>query len=331
MQRVIDKLSAEIEKLSRQAEEKEKDHAEQVQMKTDELIMQKKKAVSMEGKYKSMEKDFKMQYNSVREELVSSEENAKLLCINLTDQRDRNQVLKNEVKVLKQKVDGEKENGEIEILKKELREFKNTVNQKLMCLENVQKHQNHQPQATHRSSRRKTNNSSNIADAHSNQQSTTPKTLARQPSRSSEKSRRSSLSSQSSSQSSTTSSLSSASPKRNTARESKKPGNTLRFTSNNPQTSELNPDENGRSNVTSGTDTVLEDKLRRISKLKENRERRNRKTMIFGSSHAKSIKRDEFNEELEMGTVDIIAYPGHTAQYITKYMLPHLVEECPHT
>ena len=76
---------------------------------------------------------------------------------------------------------------------------------------------------------------------------------------------------------------------------------------------------------------MLEEKLRRISKLKENRERRNRKTMIFGSSHAKSIKRDEFNEELDMGTVDIIAYPGHTAQYITKYMLPHLVEECPHT
>ena len=60
-------------------------------MKTDELVMQKKKGVSMEEKYKLMEKDFKMQYNSVREELVTSEENAKLLCINLTDQRDRNE------------------------------------------------------------------------------------------------------------------------------------------------------------------------------------------------------------------------------------------------
>ena len=111
-------------------------------------------------------------------------------------------------------------------------------------------------------------------------------------------------------------------------------GDTLRYNSNNPETSELDPDENGRPNVCSKgkEDTIVEEKVKRIAKLQENRERRNRKTLIFGSSHAKSIKREAFNEQLEMGTADILAFAGHTAENITKfYMSGHLVQECPHS
>ena len=285
-----------------------------------------------------MDKDFKTEYNNLKQEFITSEENAKLLCMNLTDQRDRNEVLKNELRVLRQQAHEEKENNDLLDLKKELRDFRNKVECKLMSLEknqarvhqeNQQNHHNKPPPQQSTTPAKKQRTASSKTPQKTSKTPPSKKDQAKPPRRVAER-----PVSPLPHQSPTTSVSLSTSPKQShTYRIPSKTGNTLRYTSNNPSTRELDPDENGRSNTsrTDEVDDVLEDKVRRIAKLRENRERRNRKTMIFGSSHAKSIKRDEFNEQLDMGTVDIFAYPGYTAEYITKYMLPHLVEECPHT
>ena len=341
MELAIDELSKKVSCLTRLAEEKEKHHQDQLQKKNDELSSLKIKEQTMETEFRSMENAFAKKYDSLRDEFVTSEENAKLLCMNLTDQRDRNEVLKNEVKVLKLQAETVKDNETV-VLRRELREFKNTVERKLYQLEKDQKlqkqqHQDKPTDLSHISSKRqqKTSSTSDKKSLPSPKSTTAAQSLPSRTSRTSE----------STLESSPTPSPKKSSPKKYPPKKSspkkltrfKLPSpkvNTLRYTSNNPQTRELEPDENGRSNTPSSADAVdevLEDKIRRIAKLRENRERKNRKTMIFGSSHAKSIKRDMFNEELDMGNADIFAYPGYTAEYITKYMIPHIVEECPHT
>ena len=73
--------------------------------------------------------------------------------------------------------------------------------------------------------------------------------------------------------------------------------------------------------------------MRRINNIRNNRERRERKTMIIGSSLVKSLEnnKDNLNEQLKFGSTQTHTFRGKTAEYITKYMVPHLEEECPHT
>ena len=70
---------------------------------------------------------------------------------------------------------------------------------------------------------------------------------------------------------------------------------------------------------------------RRVERVRKRRNERNQKTLVIGSSHARSIDRKSVNDLLQHGTVDIHSFSGKTARYITKYMRPHLEEECPHT
>ena len=61
------------------------------------------------------------------------------------------------------------------------------------------------------------------------------------------------------------------------------------------------------------------------------RNARNRKTIVFGSSITRSINKKSMNDQLLNGSIDVHTFSGKTARYITKYMLPHLEEDCPHT
>ena len=124
-------------------------------------------------------------------------------------------------------------------------------------------------------------------------------------------------------------------------------GSTLRYHSNNPQTKEANPDESGRTiriipgnesysetvskdNLTEKTTTDDDTERRRlIQNIKDRREKREKKTMVFSSSIARDINFKEFNEELNVGNADFHIFKGKKAKDISRYMIPHIEDENP--
>ena len=227
-----------------------------------------------------------LNHNLVEEQLVQLEEN-------LMHERDRNQILKNEIKVLKQQKKSQSSMEEdINNIRKEMHLFHKSMEDRLNTLS---KHSSQSSISSMSSMNEKVSKSKGKKD-------TSPKQQPSSQSKSSASARESVLFAKS---------------------------NTLRFGNNSQQTRELHPNEVGHRRE---EDTVEKEKLVRIQKLRERREKQNRKTLIFGSSLAKSINRQLFNDQLEMGSADIHPFPGKTAKKIVEEeMLSHLERECPHT
>ena len=122
--------------------------------------------------------------------------------------------------------------------------------------------------------------------------------------------------------------------------------NSLRYHSNNPQTREAIPDESGRVlQVIPGEDSYSaivtkndegkstipydEERQRRIQNIKDGREKREKKTMVFSSSVARDINYKEFNQDLKVGNADFHIFKGKKAKDISRYMIPHIQDENP--
>ena len=72
-----------------------------------------------------------------------------------------------------------------------------------------------------------------------------------------------------------------------------------------------------------------EEQRRIIKNIKDGRERREKKTMIFSSSIARDINYNEFNKELQAGTAYFHVFKGKKARDISRYMIPHIQDENP--
>ena len=124
-------------------------------------------------------------------------------------------------------------------------------------------------------------------------------------------------------------------------------GSSLRYHPNNPQTKEANPDESGRTlRIVPGKESYSEtlskndvaetitpdddtERSRRIQNIKDRREKREKKTLVFSSSIAKDINFREFNDELNVGSADFHIFKGKKAKDISRYMIPHIEDENP--
>ena len=359
LEAVIDQLALKLDAMQSQRDIMKENHHSEMAIIVDELKMSRAKENSITANTLKMQDDFKSQFNAVREELVLSEERnsclteslsdekdriedlkkekqilkesltsekykndelhqkIQLLQENLSQERDRNVALSNQSKVLKQQLDGQgSRDDDIIDIRNEIEKFKRNIEDRLNSL-----------------SQNPSQSSHGTADGKN------PPKKSNLPSGSETKRKERSRTPPQSKQSSTTSKQTPSKtppttpPKRRDSQSValKSKNNTLRFANNSQQTKELHPNEDGRCE---DEDTVEEEKVQRINKLLERRNRRNRKTLIFGSSHAKSLQKQSFNEqleELESGSADIYAFPGRGVELISKYMKPHLEEDCPHT
>ena len=348
MESVINQLTTKLDRTKSLAAGKERESKVEIDMLKAELKTFELKEKATVENFQKMQEDFKVQYNYMKEQLIKSEESVKLLTANLSGQRDRNEILKNELKVMRQKVpDKDKDtDSDVEALRKELHNFKKVFEDKLNKIAHVQ-HQSNVPPSDkaqrdknsmyQQQQHRKENRSPQA----SKKQPTQPASRPHGPRSASSSSPKPKFRSRNQSQSalrkdsrpptkqpSTSSEASQSSPPKD--RTTSRKDNTLRFHSNNQETSELCPDENGRPGI-DGCDALEQEKVQRIAKIRENRNRRNRKTLIFGSSVTRDIKKVAFDEQLDAGSADIHTFKTKTAKYITKYMTHHLEEDCPHT
>ena len=131
--------------------------------------------------------------------------------------------------------------------------------------------------------------------------------------------------------------------------EIKVPSVTLRYEGNSPPTAALSPDESGqtiplvpghqlysdkvRASTASpeSTDYDEEEKARKIEGIRERRQARESKTIIFSSSITRDVtrKQREFNEKCSKSNVVFHQFNGKKASEIVKYMIPHLEDEQP--
>ena len=129
------------------------------------------------------------------------------------------------------------------------------------------------------------------------------------------------------------------------------PAVTLRFEGNGPPTAALSPDEaghtvplvpgpetysqkvRGSTNSPESSDYDAEEKARKIAGIRSRRQTRESKSLIFSSSITRDITRQHrsFNEKCVKSEVVIHEFKGKRASDIVKYMLPHLEEEQPST
>ena len=144
------------------------------------------------------------------------------------------------------------------------------------------------------------------------------------------------------------------SPKRRLSKKGKtkqdEPPYVLRYEGNNPTTAALSPDETGRvipvvpgqqsysekvrgstASPQSRSDFDEEEKAKKIKGIKDRREARESKTLIFSSSITRDITRQQksFNELCKKSDVRIHEFKGKRASDIVKYMIPHLEDEQP--
>ena len=264
------------------------------------LSVEKQKNLELEAgicTLKNEGQELRSQHNHLKDQLT----NYKLLQENLSMERDRNEVLRNENKVLKQSTGGRDSQHEvIEDIRREMETFRSTVEDRLATL-----------------------GRKNL--------DTTPTTITPKESvRSAIKDRSGSLSNHDTSTPEQTPTKVSPKPSKKTKRKDdyRQKSNTLRFENNSQQTAELHPNEDG---FCRDEDNVEEEMVQRIEKLRERRNKRNRKTLVIGSSHVKSINRQSFNEQLDAGSANIYSFPGCGVKRVTQYLKTHLEEECPHT
>ena len=56
-----------------------------------------------------------------------------------------------------------------------------------------------------------------------------------------------------------------------------------------------------------------------------------RKVFLLSDSMCQRIRKHEFNTHIENGAAKIKCYPGDTPNHLHNNLVPHLIEECPHT
>ena len=279
---------------------------QQQQVLTENLFSEKRRNENLLAeikKLKSNEEELRSQQKLLDEQLAMGEKDKILLQENLSEERDRYGVLKSQNKLLKQQL--ECENGQdevIENIRKEIDLFKTSIEDRLNTLGKQSSSCKRKQQQQQQHSKTIQTDSSPIREQHTTPpKQTKSKSISPLPL-----------------QSQTTQPVDTNVPIIGS----------LRYDNNSKQTKELHPNENGYCRE---EDNIEEEKLQRIERLRKRRDRRNRKTLIFGSSHAKSINRRSFNEQLQSGSADIHAFSSMTARQITKYMVTHLEEDCPHT
>ena len=121
----------------------------------------------------------------------------------------------------------------------------------------------------------------------------------------------------------------------------------LRYESNNPQTAEESPDQNGRtiplvpgpksyrdavrsnSAPPACTDFSVEEKAQKINGYRLRRAARESKTLIVSSSITRDINKHSFNRECKNTNVSFQEFKGKKAKDIVRYMVPHLEDENP--
>ena len=106
-------------------------HAEEIKKLQEEIQTMELKEASIVENFQKMNTDFKLQYNTLRTQLVESENNRTLLDENISMERNRNVVLQNENKLLRQNkensVPSNQSNKDIEALRAEMDIFKKDV------------------------------------------------------------------------------------------------------------------------------------------------------------------------------------------------------------
>ena len=132
-------------------------------------------------------------------------------------------------------------------------------------------------------------------------------------------------------------------------KQQKTPSVTLRYEGNDPPTAEASPDESGHTvPVVPGPQSYSErvrgstaspetsdfdenEKAKKIAGIRARREARESKTLIFSSSITRDITRQQrsFNEMCDKSDVSFHEFKGKKACDIVKYMIPHLEEEQP--
>ena len=130
----------------------------------------------------------------------------------------------------------------------------------------------------------------------------------------------------------------------------KNPHIPLQFVNNTGPILENSPDESGRVRVTSpplvpggklyshavdnnveaGSTPEERERIETIERLRERRNKREAKTLIFASSITRDIIKQTFQADCP-GVVKFHEFRGKTAKNILKYMLSHVLEECPRT
>ena len=276
------------------------------------LTVEKQKNLELEAEICTLKdegKELRSLHNHLKDQLILSGSNYKLLQENLSMERDRNVVLRNQNKVLRQSTDEKDSQKEvIEDIRREMESFRSTVEDRLASLLGRKNHDT-TPKQTPTKIIPKESVRSAIKDSLgslSNHDTSTPE---QSPTKVSPKS----------------------SKKTKRKDDNIQKSNTLRFENNSQQTAELHPNEDG---FCRDEDNVEEEMVQRIEKLRERRNKRNRKTLVIGSSHVKSINRQSFNEQLKFadaGSANIYSFPGCGVKRVTQYMKTHLEEECPHT
>ena len=271
----------------------------------------------------------------IKKDLALALENENRLQENLESVRDENVQLKNKVKLLRQ----DNMSSDIEDLKKEFIAFKKQTSKDITDLK--RKTQSSSPRKRNdinSSPPRTEDNASTRTQIHrTTSSSPTPPNQPNKLSKEAQPHRVYTPHNQ----------VHSVTQKRNTS--------TLRCDSNNPVSAENSPDEQGRTTslpIVPGTESYrdvvasetlnassvydedesdIDSRSQRIEEMRERRNARNRKCLVFGSSITRSIHREAFNKKLKSGSADIHTFKTKTARYIVKYMLPHIEEDCPHT